>query len=635
MYDIKTDFPSNKDLKLLSKLDDKGKYLLEDLQKIFSYRKPKAYKLFVERINYIPKEEEKEIMDLILIIQKYNEILKKKMEKYNQKREENKYFSFLYKGIKYFSSDLASKDSNAFMNLIGNLINKYEQRHINLDSKFLNRNIFNQSGLLPFTQKQTSNFFESEIQKNGQNSPKSIKTIHFIEKLYEQIEKISKRITFSSSRMTIEDERKQNRKKRAEYLEKLNNYKIQKKEINDNLEEIKNIKELINIANINYQKIIRESSNSNKKHKIKFNIKNKRKFNSKSVNIKDKMENKIENSNKSNENCKIENNKNTDKDNMIKLFYKNENNMKNNLNKLKNFRNSERYNQTLSSEAFNKLNLLNNRMTASTGFMDFKNISSKQNTFYNPNKIMNKMNSETLRKKKFFPTYYFQSNSIDNNKTFIKLDNEINIIHNMNKTSFDIMGNKGKSDKKFCQNIESKTINNNNILLPKMNSKEKNDITNNKRKMYKKKSNIKKKNFSQKNEKKPDKIELYLIRRKKIPLIYEELKSYKNLLRIAKRNNSQSMRIENLFSQLYDKKKIKFFNGQKAPKELYNSYYNMKESIERCQAPEKIFKKYKSNMGESLRKKIGKSNDQDEELKSKYYDFMQMIIKKKIEDEND
>jgi hypothetical protein len=78
MYDIKTDFPSNKDLKILSKLDDKGKYLLEDLQKIFSYRKPKAYKLFVEKINYIPKKEEKEIMDLILIIQKYNEILKKK-----------------------------------------------------------------------------------------------------------------------------------------------------------------------------------------------------------------------------------------------------------------------------------------------------------------------------------------------------------------------------------------------------------------------------------------------------------------------------------------------------------------------------------------------------------------------------
>ena len=73
--------------------------------------------------------------------------------------------------------------------------------------------------------------------------------------------------------------------------------------------------------------------------------------------------------------------------------------------------------------------------------------------------------------------------------------------------------------------------------------------------------------------------------------------------------------------------KIKNINGQKAPKELYNSYYNMSLSIERCHAPETIFRKYKSNMGDSLRNKIGKSQDQDDELKNKYFDFMQMIIR--------
>ena len=61
----------------------------------------------------------------------------------------------------------------------------------------------------------------------------------------------------------------------------------------------------------------------------------------------------------------------------------------------------------------------------------------------------------------------------------------------------------------------------------------------------------------------------------------------------------------------------------------------MKESIERCHAPETIFKKYRSNMEESLKKKIAKSNDQDDELKNKYYDFMQMIIKKKLENDED
>ena len=149
------------------------------------------------------------------------------------------------------------------------------------------------------------------------------------------------------------------------------------------------------------------------------------------------------------------------------------------------------------------------------------------------------------------------------------------------------------------------------------------------RKVVKNKTNLKIK----KKEKKMDKIELYYIRKQKIPAIYEELKSYKNILSIARKNNSQSMRIEQLFSELYDKKRIRNINGQKAPKELYNSYYNMKESIERCHAPETIYRKYKNNMGDSLKKKIGKSNDQDEELKSKYFDFMQMIIKKKIEDD--
>ena len=122
------------------------------------------------------------------------------------------------------------------------------------------------------------------------------------------------------------------------------------------------------------------------------------------------------------------------------------------------------------------------------------------------------------------------------------------------------------------------------------------------------------------------------MRKKKIPDIYEELKNYKNLLSISKKNknNSQRMRVEHLFSQLYE---IQNLNKQTAPIELYNSYYNMKESIEKCHGPDIIYRKFKNNMHESLRHKIGRSIDQDDELKNKYYDFMQMIIKKKIEDE--
>ena len=229
MYEINDNIPTHEDLKLLSKLDDKGKYLLEDLHKIFSYRKPKAYKLYVEKINYIPKDDEKAIMDLILIIQKYNRILAKKMAEYEEKKKENQYFSFFYDGMKYFNKDLKSITSST--NLMGNLLSQYEKRHIKFDSKFLNRNMFNQSGLLPFTEKETFNFFDSEIQKNGQNSPKSIKSIKFIEKLYDFIDNIAKRFTLRNTKMKIENEKIKSQEKRAQYLARINIYKLKKKKL--------------------------------------------------------------------------------------------------------------------------------------------------------------------------------------------------------------------------------------------------------------------------------------------------------------------------------------------------------------------------------------------------------------------
>ena len=315
-------------------------------------------------------------------------------------------------------------------------------------------------------------------------------------------------------------------------------------------------------------------------------------------------------------------------------------------------------------DAFKGLNLLNNRMTASTGFNDFNRTLSKNNTFYNPN--MNKLNNlnkinlnlgnDTTKKMKFQQIGGFKNTTRNDKKFFTNLRNNnlINIRDNMNKTSTHIFQSnnliKSKSDYPSIipnykpQSISTKHANKNLLkkdILEKNNLKDINENINDEkshdnngenatiRKLIKRKTNKKNK----KREKSIDKVELYYIRKQKIPAIYEELKSYKNILSIARKNNSQSMRIEQLFSELYDKKKIRNINGQKAPKELYNSYYNMKESIERCHAPETIYRKYKSNMGDSLKKKIGKSNEQDDELKSKYFNFMQMIIKKKIEDD--
>ena len=655
MYETNKDFPSKKDLELISKVGDKGKYLIEDLNKIFSFKKPREYKLYIEKLNYIPTDDEKVIIDLILIIQKYNEALADKMANYKNKNEENKYFSLLYKGMKVFNSEFCGKEANSVTNLYGNLITQYKKKHISFDTKFLSRNIFNKCGLLPYTKKQTLSFFDSEIQSNGPNSYKSIKAIKFIEKLYEQIEKMLQRVSFTSNKNgeKVKSQKSIKREKKMELMDKINKCKLQIKEINNDKVEIKKIKELIDIANIHYYKILKELNikySKNKKKKVK--IKNKEKIN---INDQENSKNE-ENKNNNNNTGTYEHLELTSKfENENKKNYININEMIDNEKKKtfykKNMNVLDKYNRTSSVERFNGLNLFGVKTTSSTGFIDFSKNISKNNTFYNSNKIiLNNLNNFNLtnRSTKVLlpptnPKRIFRNISNLNNRK-----NIINI-NSMNKTTKNIFQiNKvnfknTENNTNIKTNIQFNNTINNNFLSPNNSSpnifdkKDEKDETKNdklsipKRSKKRKKTNIRKNNLSPKK----NKLELYLMRKKKIPDIYEELKNYKNLLSISKKNknNSQRMRVEHLFSQLYDKNKIQNLNKQTAPIELYNSYYNMKESIEKCHGPDIIYRKFKNNMHESLRHKIGRSIDQDDELKNKYYDFMQMIIKKKIEDE--
>ena len=655
MYETNKDFPSKKDLELISKVGDKGKYLIEDLNKIFSFKKPREYKLYIEKLNYIPTDDEKVIIDLILIIQKYNEALADKMANYKNKNEENKYFSLLYKGMKVFNSEFCGKEANSVTNLYGNLITQYKKKHISFDTKFLSRNIFNKCGLLPYTKKQTLSFFDSEIQSNGPNSYKSIKAIKFIEKLYEQIEKMLQRVSFTSNKNgeKVKSQKSIKREKKMELMDKINKCKLQIKEINNDKVEIKKIKELIDIANIHYYKILKELNikySKNKKKKVK--IKNKEKIN---INDQENSKNE-ENKNNNNNTGTYEHLELTSKfENENKKNYININEMIDNEKKKtfykKNMNVLDKYNRTSSVERFNGLNLFGVKTTSSTGFIDFSKNISKNNTFYNSNKIiLNNLNNFNLtnRSTKVIlpptnPKRIFRNiSNLNNRKNIININSmnkTTNNIFQINKVNF----KNTENNTNIKTNIQFNNTINNNFLSPNNSSpnifdkkdekvETKNDkLSIPKRSKKRKKTNIRKNNLSPKK----NKLELYLMRKKKIPDIYEELKNYKNLLSISKKNknNSQRMRVEHLFSQLYDKNKIQNLNKQTAPIELYNSYYNMKESIEKCHGPDIIYRKFKNNMHESLRHKIGRSIDQDDELKNKYYDFMQMIIKKKIEDE--
>ena len=67
--------PSKEDLKLLSNLSIQGENIIEDLYKIFSYHRPKEYKIYVELIKYNPLDKNKIFIDINQVLIEGNTLL--------------------------------------------------------------------------------------------------------------------------------------------------------------------------------------------------------------------------------------------------------------------------------------------------------------------------------------------------------------------------------------------------------------------------------------------------------------------------------------------------------------------------------------------------------------------------------
>ena len=245
--------PSKEDLDLLMKLDKQGDGIIEDLFTIFSYHRPKEYKLYVENIEYNPLDKDKIILDLIFTIQKYNKLVKKEMDAFHQKGKTNKYFSDLYKGAKYFGKSVTAKTCGEILNI---LIPKYEQKHLRFKNEFLKKNIFTKSGLLPNNLRQEIDFFDAEVKENGVNSYKSVKYIKFIEKLYKNIQKTFQRMTINNSLMIFENQQDRLYQQKQEKIMKKNMERMRRKEIRLDKKEIANLKMLNDIAEETYEQIM-------------------------------------------------------------------------------------------------------------------------------------------------------------------------------------------------------------------------------------------------------------------------------------------------------------------------------------------------------------------------------------------
>ena len=132
---------SHSDYKLIEKLKDKGNLIIGELKKMLSYHIPKKYKVYIKEIDYNKnnQDDNKIVLDLIYIVQKYNKLLEKRLEIFYEKLEENNYFSKGYKGYQEFNSDFCGKEANSSNQLMGNLLTKYEKKHIIFQSKFLQK----------------------------------------------------------------------------------------------------------------------------------------------------------------------------------------------------------------------------------------------------------------------------------------------------------------------------------------------------------------------------------------------------------------------------------------------------------------------------------------------------------------
>ena len=65
------------------------------------------------------------------------------------------------------------------------------------------------------------------------------------------------------------------------------------------------------------------------------------------------------------------------------------------------------------------------------------------------------------------------------------------------------------------------------------------------------------------------------------------------------------------------------------PKELYNTYYKMSKSIDNNKTSE-VFKRYKKMMDDNIDHNLDKIKEQDENLKTKYLDFIHALVNKKL-----
>ena len=186
--------PSNKIL--IKKLYIEGRARDNNIEKILSFKKPKALTINPKLIEHKLKNNDNEINrnraynEALKIIRDFNKEFKNNIKNYNIKKSENNNFIRGYQKYKKVNSKQSIEEIEKKKYIFGQLLNAYYNRGIKVPEEFFYSDIYKDSGLLLVKKSKIDEFYEDEVVKTGQKSKKAIKSIKYLEKISKQVEKV-------------------------------------------------------------------------------------------------------------------------------------------------------------------------------------------------------------------------------------------------------------------------------------------------------------------------------------------------------------------------------------------------------------------------------------------------------------
>ena len=200
------------------------------------------------------KSENKVALEGVKIIQESNNTFVKNINNYNERKENNEFFTNRFKKYK----SLANKDKieeiekNKF--ILGNLLRAYEDKGINFGGNFFHKGIYNVSGILLRKKKLIEDYYAKEVKKEGNKSRKIIKYKNFLNKLSTQVkDKILRKNPIQSKNKTQKEEKNKYHKITDFEIGQIHECIKKKKEIKKLISENNLLKKLIDIDKTNFQ----------------------------------------------------------------------------------------------------------------------------------------------------------------------------------------------------------------------------------------------------------------------------------------------------------------------------------------------------------------------------------------------